>query len=146
MSTFVLGPGRPMARGERRAYRKEHRLCLECGVPLTKVDAKRQLCAKHAKASRKYSDAWRAKNPAKVAVYKAITMARQKIDRSRRNRRRRAYYLAHKLSDEKLCVRCSRKAHPDSNFCRKHLESSRRSAREYRRRLRKKRSAIPSSP
>ena len=137
-SSFSLVPEPPASdRKARRAWRKAHRLCVECGARLTNVDAKRQLCARHAAKSQEYTRRYKASHPENTLKWQRITNARIKADRTGRNKTRRELYHRHK--QETLCVRCWRTPLPDHNECWKHHKAGNRASREYRRRRSTKR-------
>lgn len=130
-ATFRIVPEPPASdRKARRAWRKDRRLCTECGAALTKADAKRQLCVKHAKAAQAYTKKYKAAHPENTLKWQRITNARIKADRAGRNKTRRARYHQHK--QDGLCVRCWRVPLPDHDECAKHHRAGKKASRKYR--------------
>lgn len=137
-STFNLEPEPPARdRKGRRAWRIARRLCAECGKRLTRDDAKRQLCAKHAARAQEYTRRYKASHPENTLKWQRLTNERIKADRTGRNKTRRARYHQHK--QDGVCVRCWRKPLPGHNECKKHHKAGNRATREYRRRVTKRR-------
>jgi hypothetical protein len=106
------------SRAERDAYRKDHRLCVTCGIDLEDVELR--LCddckARAAKRQKKY----RKKHPENRY---AILKADRKANPEKHRKARLAAYEADKVGMK--CTKCSQPAAEDSRDCPKHRDLGR---------------------
>lgn len=119
-----------------RTWRRERRLCSECGAEL--LPAEQNLCAYHSFIRAEASDRWRKKHPDEVKAMNLRPRVPAKV-----NARQRAGYQRRLAA--KTCTACKSPPLPGLKVCQKHRDANRAKIKRYQDRTRKPKTAAGSA-